>query len=95
MVKGREISFDQIVTNFKSMTGDTGSAGLDSTKKWRVDWWNKIEQYSLYGPYRWTGKGFGVNLAEDDGFQVLTDNSLRSPHNAHMNILRAWAYQAW
>jgi hypothetical protein len=87
MVKGREISFDQIVTNFRSMTSDTGSVGLDSTKEWRVDWWHKIEQYALNGPYRWTGKGFGVNLAEDDGFQVLSDNSLRSPHNAHMNIL--------
>lgn len=87
MVKGREISFNQIVTNVGSMTRDTGSEGLDSTKEWRVDWWRKIRHYTIYGPYRWTGKGFGVNLAEDDGFQVLQDNSLRAPHNAHMDFL--------
>src|SRR6185312_11527855 len=43
--------------------------------------------YTIHGRYRWTGKGFGVNLAEDDGYQVLQDNSLRAPHNAHMDIL--------
>src|SRR5205823_3428657 len=37
--------------------------------------------------YFWTGKGFGVNLATDDGFQVSQDESLRSPHNIHMNVL--------
>jgi len=30
---------------------------------WRVNWWHTIEQYTIHGPYRWTGKGFGVNLA--------------------------------
>jgi O-antigen ligase len=28
-----------------------------------------------------------VNLADDDGFQVLADGSLRSPHSAHFEIL--------
>src|SRR5205823_258253 len=35
----------------------------------------------------WTGKGFGINLADDDGFQVNDDHSLRSPHNGHLMIL--------
>jgi hypothetical protein len=86
--KGRDISFEQIVINMKSMTGDTGADGLDSTKEWRVEWWHAIENYTFFGPYRWTGKGFGVNLADDDGdFQVLRDNSLRAPHSAHMDYL--------
>ncbi|HSZ54072.1 MAG TPA: O-antigen ligase family protein, partial [Tepidisphaeraceae bacterium] len=86
--KGRDISFEQIVTNMQSMTGDTGADGLDSTKEWRVEWWHAIEKYTFFGPYRWTGKGFGVNLADDDGdFQVLRDNSLRAPHSAHMDFL--------
>lgn len=85
--KGRNISFDQIVANVTSMTSDSGTEGLDSTKEWRMNWWHDIVRYTVYGPYRWTGKGFGVNLAEDDGYQVLRDNSLRAPHNAHMDIL--------
>jgi hypothetical protein len=86
--KGRDISFEQIVVNMKSMTGDTGANGLDSTKEWRVEWWHAIEKYTFFGRYRWTGKGFGVNLADDDGnFQVLRDNSLRAPHSAHFDFL--------
>ena len=85
--KGRQISFDQILTNFASMTGDIGNDGLDSTKTWRLEWWGDIVGYTFQGRYFWTGKGFGINLANDDGFQVLSDSSLRSPHNAHMTFL--------
>jgi len=69
------------------MASDSGADGLDSTKEWRMNWWRDIVNYTVYGRYRWTGKGFGVNLAEDDNYQVLRDNSLRAPHNAHMDIL--------
>jgi hypothetical protein len=41
----------------------------------------------VHGPLFWTGKGFGVNLADDDGFQVESDGSLRSPHSVNMTIL--------
>jgi hypothetical protein len=92
--KGRDISFDQIATNVGSLLGsDTGSDGLDSTKEWRIAWWKEIRQYTFHGPFFWTGKGFGVNLADDDGglgrnsFQVLNDHSLRAPHSAHMDFL--------
>ncbi|MGN6506979.1 MAG: O-antigen ligase family protein [Tepidisphaeraceae bacterium] len=85
--KGRDISFDQIVTNLDSVLFDTGSDGLDSTKEWRIDWWKEIRRYTIYGRYFWTGKGYGINLADDDGFQVLSDNSLRNPHSVHMTML--------
>ena len=26
--------------------------------------------YTVFGDYFWTGKGFGINLADDDGFQT-------------------------
>ena len=108
--KGREISFDQFVTNVKSMASDTGTDGLDSTKEWRMEWWRDIARYTFGGRYFWTGKGFGVNLADDDGFQVLADHSLRAPHSAHMDFLAregvpglllwivlqlAWGWGAW
>jgi hypothetical protein len=85
--KGREISFDQFATNVASVAGDTGEHGMDSTKEWRLDWWQEILSYTLNGPYFWSGKGFGVNLADDDGFQVLSTGALRSPHNVHMTVL--------
>ena len=93
--KGREISFDQFVTNVRSMGSDTGTEGLDSTKEWRMDWWDEIVRYTLGplnrfgagGEFFWRGKGFGINLADDDGFQVMADHSLRAPHSAHMDVL--------
>lgn len=85
--KGREISFDQFVTNVKSMTSDTGTDGLDSTKEWRMEWWRDIVRYTVRGKYFWSGKGFGVNLADDDGYQVMSDRSLRAPHSAHLDML--------
>jgi hypothetical protein len=85
--KGRDISWEQFVLNFKSVFGESEDHGLDSNKEWRVRWWADIVDYTVHGPYFWTGKGFGINLATDDGYQVMRDESLRSPHNVHMTIL--------
>ena len=85
--KGRDISFDQIAINVRSMVGDAGNDGLDSTKEWRTDWWKDIIADTFHGKYFWTGKGFGINLADEYGYQVLQDHSLRSPHSAHMTVL--------
>jgi hypothetical protein len=86
--KGRDISAEQVVANLSSVAGgDTGSDSLDSTKEWRMDWWNEIIRYTIHGPYRWTGKGFGINLADDDGFRLDEDGTLRSPHSVHMTFL--------
>ena len=60
---------------------------LRGTLKFRLDWWSEILSYTITGPYKWAGKGYGVNLADDDGFQVYEDHSLRSPHNVFMTVL--------
>jgi hypothetical protein len=87
--KGRSISFDQFVANFLSTVGsaDSGRSGLESNKEWRLNWWRDIVGYTVSGKYFWHGKGFGVNLADDDGYQVHAAGQLRSPHNVHMTIL--------
>jgi hypothetical protein len=85
--KGRDISWQQFQTNIVSIFSDTREEGLDSNKQWRIDWWNDIIDYTFNGQYFWTGKGFGINLADDDGFQVAADHSLRSPHSVHMTML--------
>lgn len=85
--KGRELSFAQICVNLKSTFGDVRDDGLDSTKEWRTEWWKDIIADNMFGKRFWTGRGFGVNLADTYGYQVQRDHSLRSPHNAHMTVL--------
>lgn len=84
---GREISPQQVVANMMSIVQLGENADLDATAQWRLNWWTKIVDYTVYGDYFWNGKGFGVNLADDDGFQVESDATLRSPHNGHLTIL--------
>jgi hypothetical protein len=88
----REVSFQQLVLHVQSTAGaggdaTTGGQDLQNTKEWRLAWWATIVNYTILGDYRWMGKGYGINLADDDGFQVTDDNSLRSPHNVHMTFL--------
>lgn len=83
----RDISFQQLMSNVTSVAGDSKRGALEGTKEWRLNWWRDIVDYTIHGKYRWTGKGFGINLANDDGYQVYKDESLRSPHNGHLTML--------
>lgn len=86
----RSYSVTQLISNVTSVFGDTGDVEQDGSRAWRLAWWGTIVNYTFNGPYFWTGKGFGINLADDDGFQVGDvglDSSLRAPHNGHMEIL--------
>jgi hypothetical protein len=85
--QGRTISVSQFVDNVTSLVTDSDSAALEGTKEFRLRWWSEIIDYTVNGRYFWTGKGFGINLADDDGFQVYEDHSLRAPHNGHIEIL--------
>jgi hypothetical protein len=83
----RPVSVRQYVENVTSAF--TGGDDEDETREWRRNWWSDIINYTVHGPYFWTGKGFGPNLADTDGYQTsdLEEAPLRSPHNAHMTIL--------
>ena len=84
----RALSVDQVLSNLTSVfSSDSGGAVNQATKAWREEWWNAIVNYTVNGPYFWTGKGFGINLADADGFQVLADGSLRAPHSTNLEIL--------
>ena len=83
----RTISVDQVWENVQSVFGKSDSEALNTTTEWRLLWWKKIVGYTFGGPYLLDGKGFGINLATDDGFRVDKENSLRSPHNAHLTLL--------
>jgi len=83
----REVSFRQLAVNAASIVvSQADQPNLEDTKLWRLLWWGRIVGYTVTGPFFWEGKGFGINLADDDGFQV-TSQTLRSPHNAHLTFL--------
>ncbi len=88
---GRSIGPAQVVKDFESIFGRSDESNLDSTKEWRLRWWQKIEDYTLHGPYFWSGRGFGINLAVADGFEGDSSRNgeplLRSPHNGHLTFL--------
>jgi O-Antigen ligase len=83
----RPISVSQFVDNIASIVTEGEGGALEGTKEFRLRWWGDIIDYTINGPFFWTGKGFGINLADDDGFQVYEDHSLRAPHNGHFEIL--------
>jgi hypothetical protein len=84
---GRDLSPGQLLDNFVSIFGSSSDPELEGTKAFRLAWWSAIVKYTVFGPYFWDGKGFGVNLADVDGFQPTLDHSLRAPHNSHMTTL--------
>jgi len=86
-VSSRQVGPQQLVENIGSLVGTSDSGNLQGTRKWREEWWGTVWDYTAEGPYFLTGKGFGVNLAVDDGFEVFSDPPSRSPHSGHVTIL--------
>lgn len=83
----RSISVEQLWENLKSVVGKSDQQMLSTTTEWRKEWWSLIVGYTVHGEYRWTGKGFGRNIAVEDGFKTDDEGSLRSPHSVHMTLL--------
>jgi hypothetical protein len=89
MAKGRYLSISQFIANFTSVVDTSAaSSSLQGTIQWRQAWWNTIIDYTFHGPYFWMGKGYGINLATADGFQLdPVTQALRAPHNGHLDVL--------
>lgn len=83
-VNDREFSADRITERVTSIVDRDGDR--QGTVNWRLDWWGTIIGYTFGGEHFWTGKGFGADLAEEDGF-LGESTGLRSPHNATMTAL--------
>jgi hypothetical protein len=83
----RTLSAEQLIANISTVVqDDPQDQELEGTKEWRLAWWKVIIDDTIGGPDFWTGRGFGLNLAVADGFQ-LSDPGLRSPHNGHLTVL--------
>jgi hypothetical protein len=84
----RLVTAHQILQNVQSIVVDSGEENVEGTKRWRLQWWDIIISDTLHGPHFWDGRGFGLNLADADGFQGADDGSpTRSPHNVNMTML--------
>ena len=92
---GQYLSTTNLMQNVVSIVSnkqDQGAPGgshqnLNGSKEFRLRWWTKIVDYTVHGPYFWKGKGFGLNLADSDGFQLDSRHTLRAPHNSHLTVL--------
>jgi O-antigen ligase len=84
--QGRSVGFEQIKSNFSSIVGGSTDATSEDNVVWRLVWWAKIIDYSFSAPNFFIGKGIGMSLATDDDILTL-DETLRSPHNFHLNIM--------
>ena len=87
-----EISPEVVVGLTKSIFTDVDDPRFrQGTKVWRLMWWKMIIDETVFGPYFWTGRGFGENLADVHGFLSSDPEKLvrplRSPHNSHMTVL--------
>lgn len=83
-VNNRQISAERVTDRITSIVDRGGER--QGTVNWRLDWWGTIVGYTFGGEHFWTGKGFGADLATEDGF-IGHSTGLRSPHNATMTAL--------
>jgi hypothetical protein len=89
---GRTFNSEVLVKTLGSMVGGSGEGtGHETTAQWRLKWWSNIANETFYGPYFWTGRGFGQNLAIVNGpygaAASREEVTLRSPHSGTMTVL--------
>lgn len=83
----RSVSPMQIADNIVSVFAQSDQDMLEGTKRMRIEWWQKILDDTWFGHEALAGRGYGINLGIEDGFSPRMDESVRHPHNVHMNIL--------
>jgi hypothetical protein len=85
----RVIGPGQVLQNIAGSFTSTGDEDLNGTRQWRLEIWNRIIDYTVFGPYFWSGKGYGINLLDDAGMQVDAEQAVRprAPENSHLSLL--------
>jgi hypothetical protein len=86
-VQGREFSTSQLVANVVSLGGKESPGNLGGTVEGRQDLWSRILDKQVRDGHLVDGSGFGPNLAADVGVYDEGKETLRSPHNSHLDIL--------
>jgi hypothetical protein len=88
-LQGRDFSATQLIENITSLDGTDAptDSNLNGTVDGRTELWTRILDKQVEDGLLVAGSGFGPNLAAQVG--VLDDGkeTLRSPHNSHLNVL--------
>ena len=90
----RDISANQLVENLVSVVNPDAvatSGDLVGNTSWRFDLWNEVlRDVNLNAPL--LGRGYGVSLGDQYGFEGVGETELRSAHNSHMTIFARSGY---
>jgi hypothetical protein len=84
---GREFSATQLVANVVSLGGEDSPGNLGGTVKGRQELWSRILDKQVADGRLVDGSGFGRNLAAEVGVYDEGKDTLRSPHNSHLDIM--------
>lgn len=85
----RELSVEQFTANLTSIfqSSEANSGSVDQNRDWRLEFWKSTTSDTIHGDHLWFGMGYGVNLANEAGFQINENDDLRSPHNVFVTVL--------
>ena len=90
--QGRKIGLGQLQDNVVSILSSNTDGTLNDNKVWRLTWWAKIIDDSFASANNFLiGRGLGMSMAEVNEI-VTEDDTLRSPHSIHLNLLGRFGY---
>jgi hypothetical protein len=87
--QGRAFSPSQLIENVVSLSGADvdANSNLSGTVDGREELWTRILDKQIRDGELITGSGFGPNLAAAVGVLDEGKETLRNPHNSHLNVL--------
>lgn len=94
--QGRDVSIGQVAENIVSLLNVSADGvqgdddALTETVTWRLGYWSEVAVDVIDGTAGPFGYGFGSNLADRYGFQVISEDSdqpLRNAHNSHLTLM--------
>lgn len=86
-LQGRAFSAQQLVANVMSLGGVQERGNLGGTVEGRQELWSRILAKQIADDHLVEGSGFGPNLASAVGVYDDGQDTLRSPHNSHLDIM--------
>ncbi|MEI6264150.1 MAG: O-antigen ligase family protein [Sphingobacteriia bacterium] len=90
--QGRKVGLSQLQENAVSILSTNTEGTLNDNKIWRLTWWAKIIDDSFSSATNFFfGRGFGMSMASVNEI-VTEDDTLRSPHSIHLNLLGRLGY---
>ncbi len=90
--QGRKVGLGQLQENIVSIISFNTEGTLNDNKIWRLTWWYKIIEDTFSSASHFLfGSGLGMSMAAVNEI-VTDDDSLRSPHSIHLNLLGRFGF---